>query len=117
MQDIRHRPTPRETYSIEPNDGDVDDSDEYLHKRRKTVSKAIAQESVSLKDTIRNMWIEAAKKEENDDEEDKDEKEEKKNGKTMTEKPMSNIEVNHKDESNGLDWTTVIKERSSHIYS
>ena len=86
------------------NDGDVDDSDEYLHKRRKTVSKAIAKESVSLKDTIRNMWIEAAKKQENDeyddeDEEDKDEKEVKKNGKTMTGKPMSNIEVNPKDES------------------
>ena len=83
------------------NDGDVDDSDEYLHKKRKAVSKAIAKESVSLKDTIRNMWIEAAKKEENDeyDDEDKDEKEVKKNGKTMTGKPMSNIEVNPKDES------------------
>ena len=80
------------------NDGDVDDSDEYLHKKRKAVSKAIAKESVSLKDTIRNMWIEAAKKEEND-EEDKDEKEVKKNGKTMTGKPMSDIEVNPKDES------------------
>ena len=27
------------------NDGDVDSSDEYLHKRRKTVSKAIAKEN------------------------------------------------------------------------
>ena len=82
------------------NDGDVDDSDEYLHKRRKTVSKAIAKESVSLKDTIRNMWIEAAKKENHDDEEDENEKKGKMlKGKTMTGKPMSDIEVNPKDES------------------
>jgi len=30
------------------NDGDVDDSDEYLHNRRKTVSKAVKKEEVEL---------------------------------------------------------------------
>jgi hypothetical protein len=30
------------------NDGDVDDSDEYLHNRRKTVSKAVKNEEVEL---------------------------------------------------------------------
>ena len=32
------------------NDGDVDDSDEYLHKKRQAISKAIKKESKSLKD-------------------------------------------------------------------
>ena len=32
------------------NDGDVDDSDKFLHKRRKAVSKAIAKEEVDLDD-------------------------------------------------------------------
>ena len=32
------------------NDGDVDDSDEYLHKRRQAVTKAVKKESKSLKD-------------------------------------------------------------------
>ena len=32
------------------NDGDVDDSDEYLHKKRQAISKAIKKESNSLKD-------------------------------------------------------------------
>ena len=32
------------------NDGDVDDSDKFLHKRRKAVSKAISKEEVDLDD-------------------------------------------------------------------
>ena len=32
------------------NDGDTDDSDEYLHKKRQAISKAIKKESTSLKD-------------------------------------------------------------------
>ena len=32
------------------NDGDVDDSDKFLHKRRKAVSKAVAKEEVDLDD-------------------------------------------------------------------
>ena len=36
------------------NDGDVDSSDEYLHKRRKAVSKAVSNESFTV-DDIRAM--------------------------------------------------------------
>ena len=32
------------------NDGDVDDSDEYLHKKRQAITKAVKKESKSLKD-------------------------------------------------------------------
>ena len=49
------------------NDGDVDDSDEFLHKRRKAVSKAMNSESLSLKETVIAMWQEAAKKSESQD--------------------------------------------------
>ena len=43
------------------NDGDTDDSDEFLHKKRKAISKAIdAKESFNLRDTIVNMWVEAS---------------------------------------------------------
>ena len=42
------------------NDGDTDDSDEFLHKKRKAISKAMKKESVSLRDTIVNMWAEAS---------------------------------------------------------
>ena len=43
------------------NDGDTDDSDEFLHKKRKAISKAIdAKESFNLRDTIVNMWTEAS---------------------------------------------------------
>lgn len=34
------------------NDGDVDDSDEYLHNRRKTIKKAMKKESVELDEGI-----------------------------------------------------------------
>ena len=34
------------------NDGDVDDSDKFLHKRRKAVSKAIAKEETELDDNV-----------------------------------------------------------------
>ena len=52
------------------NDGDVDDSDKFLHKRRKAVSKAMKNES--LKETVLNMWKEAAKKESQDFSQDAD---------------------------------------------
>ena len=47
------------------NDGDVDDSDKFLHKRRKAVSKAVKGESIeryhetkkgSLRDAVLQMW-------------------------------------------------------------
>jgi len=37
------------------NDGDVDDSDEYLHNRRKTVSKAVKKEEVELDEDDSNF--------------------------------------------------------------
>jgi len=37
------------------NDGDVDDSDEYLHNRRKTVSKAVKKEEVDLDEDASNF--------------------------------------------------------------
>ena len=43
------------------NDGDVDSSDKFLHKRRKAVSKAMQSESLSLKETVLDIWKEAAK--------------------------------------------------------
>jgi len=52
------------------NDGKVDSSDKFLHKRRKAVSKAMNNES--LKETVLAMWQEAAKKESQDMEQDKD---------------------------------------------
>ena len=39
------------------NDGDVDDSDRFLHKRRKAVSKAIAKEARQLKDPKKEMMV------------------------------------------------------------
>jgi hypothetical protein len=39
------------------NDGDTDSSDEYLHKRRKAVSKAIATEGRQLKDKKKEMMV------------------------------------------------------------
>ena len=53
------------------NDGDVDDSDKFLHKRRKAVSKAIKSESVqryhetkqgSIRESILKMWGEISEK-------------------------------------------------------
>ena len=62
------------------NDGDVDDSDKFLHKRRKAVSKAVKGESIeryhetkkgSLRDAVLQMWGE---KHTPDHEEEKNEK-------------------------------------------
>ena len=39
------------------NDGDTDSSDEYLHKRRKAVSKAVASEARQLKDKKKEMMV------------------------------------------------------------
>ena len=58
------------------NDGDVDDSDKFLHKRRKAVSKILAKgESVirNVAETVMQMWVDEAKKNESQDmEQDKD---------------------------------------------
>ena len=77
------------------NDGDVDDSDKFLHKRRKAVSKSMKEDTVA--DAVRAMWEAAAKKADAKTEEDDDEDEKKKTIKggdtTMTGKPMSKVEV------------------------
>lgn len=77
------------------NDGDVDDSDKFLHKRRKAISKSMKEDTVA--DAVLKMWQEAAKKADGKTEEDDDEDEKKKTIKggdtTMTGKPMSKIEV------------------------
>ena len=39
------------------NDGDVDASDKYLHKRRKAVSKAVSKEARQLKDPKKEMMV------------------------------------------------------------
>src|SRR5210317_1792872 len=84
------------------NDGDVDDSDEYLHKRRKAISKDVKEE-VSLAQLaaqhITDMWKESAygAKKKVDKKEEMDDNEDEGDGKTMTGKPMSKIEVNPKD--------------------
>ena len=76
------------------NDGDVDDSDKFLHKRRKAVSKSMKEDTVA--DAVRAMWEAAAKKADaKTEEEDEDEKPSKdsKGDTTMTGKPMSKVEV------------------------
>jgi len=100
------------------NDGDVDSTDKYLHKRRKAVSKAISKEHhekdadgnviphkvASLKETVIAMWQEAAKKSESQDMEqdkdgdgiDDDGKPKKSKDKTDTGKPMTPIETSPK---------------------
>ena len=86
------------------NDGDVDSSDKYLHKRRKAIGKAMKSES--LKETVIAMWQEAAKKSESQDMEqdkdgdgmDDDQKPEKTGAKKKTDtgKPMTPIETSTK---------------------
>ncbi len=86
------------------NDGDVDDSDKFLHKRRKAISKAMKSES--LKETVIAMWQEAAKKSESQDVlndkdgdgMDDDQKPEKTGAKKKTDtgKPMTTIDVSPK---------------------
>ena len=86
------------------NEGDVDDSDKFLHKRRKAISKAMKSES--LKETVIAMWQEAAKKSESQDMlndkdgdgMDDDQKPEKTGAKKKTDtgKPMTTIDVSPK---------------------
>ena len=86
------------------NDGDVDDSDKFLHKRRKAVSKAInsQKESIeryhetkrgSLRDTVLQMWGEGITEKKSLTKEKKDGI---KNNMTDTGKEMSTVEVDAK---------------------
>ena len=87
------------------NDGDVDDSDKFLHKRRKAVSKAInsQKESIeryhetkkgSLRDAVLQMWGENVKEEKKDL--TKEKKDGIKNSMTDTGKEMTKVEVDAK---------------------
>ena len=90
------------------NDGDVDDSDKFLHKRRKAISKAMKGESVvrNVAETVLAMWQEAAKKSESQDMlndkdgdgMDDDQKPEKSDAKKKTDtgKPMTPVETSPK---------------------
>ena len=88
------------------NDGDVDDSDRFLHKRRKAISKSMGESLMSVADSVRQMWDEFAKKSESQDVEqdkdgdgmDDDQKPEKSKAKKMTDtgKPVTPIETSPK---------------------
>lgn len=100
------------------NDGDVDSSDKFLHKRRKAISKAVKEQNQTLvqmaANEITKMWEKSAnvkvvsdddpryKDDENlkkkmKKEDDEDEEEPKNGKKTMTGKPMSKVETAPKD--------------------
>ena len=91
------------------NDGDVDDSDKFLHKRRKAISKAMKSESVirNVANTVMQMWVDEAKKktesqdvlnDKDGDGMDDDQKPEKAKAKKMTDtgKPVTPIETSPK---------------------
>ena len=86
------------------NDGDVDDSDKFLHKRRKAISKSMGESIISVAESVKAMWDEAAKKTEAQDMEqdkdgdgmDDDGKTKKSKEKTDSGKPMTPIETSVK---------------------
>ena len=117
------------------NDGDVDDSDKYLHKRRQAVSKAIKKENYevgtkarrdhtiettpgqskedfekqvevmhkkknSMREALAKMWGIEEKNNRNPFDKKEDKKYNKKEGKTLTGKPETKIEVEPKMEKN-----------------
>ena len=86
------------------NDGDVDDSDKFLHKRRKAVSKSMGESIMSVAESVKMMWDEAAKKTEAQDMEqdktgdgmDDDQKPKKTAKKTDSGKDMTPVETSPK---------------------
>ena len=87
------------------NDGDVDSSDKFLHKKRKAISKAmnkeeVQEETLAMKAAkhITSMWEDSAKAKEAKVKEEEEETPKKKESKTaMTGKPMAGVEVNPKE--------------------
>ena len=83
------------------NDGDVDSTDKYLHKRRKAISKAVKEQNETLvqkaANEITKMWEKSAKVKNEEEMDDEDEEEPKNGKKTMTGKPMSKVETSPKD--------------------
>jgi hypothetical protein len=86
------------------NDGDVDSTDKYLHKRRKAISKSMGESIMSVAESVKAMWDEAAKKTESQDMEndkdgdgmDDDQKAKKTKMKTDTGKNMTPVDVSPK---------------------
>ena len=88
------------------NDGDVDSTDKYLHKRRKAISKSMGESIMSVAESVKAMWDEAAKKTESQDMlndkdgdgMDDDQKPEKSDAKKKTDtgKPMTPVETSPK---------------------
>lgn len=85
------------------NDGDVDKSDEYLHNRRKTVSKAIAKENDDEEENDNGNGDDNGKDNDNGDEK----KKKKKNGDSNGEK--DDVEMNPKMEAAGYTDVAVMK--------
>ena len=83
------------------NDGDVDSTDKYLHKRRKAISKAVKEQNQTLvqmaANEITKMWEKSAKVKNEEEMDDEDDEEPKNGKKTMTGKPMSKVETAPKD--------------------
>jgi hypothetical protein len=89
------------------NDGDTDSSDKFLHKKRKAISKSMKEDVSNIADVITAMWGEAADKmdakkkqlmiDKKNGEKSDDEDAEENDGKTMTGKPMSKVEVSVKE--------------------
>ena len=87
------------------NDGDVDSSDKFLHKKRKAISKAmnkeeVQEETLAMKAAkhIASMWKDSAKAKEAKVKEEEEETPKKKESKAaMTGKPMAGVEVNPKE--------------------
>ena len=86
------------------NDGDVDSSDKFLHKRRKAISKSMGESIMSVAESVRQMWVDEAKKNEAQDMEqdkngdglDDDQKPKKSMKKTDSGKPMTPVETSPK---------------------
>ena len=87
------------------NDGDVDSSEKFLHKKRKAISKSmnkeeVQEETLAMKAAkhIASMWKDSAKAKEAKVKEEEEETPKKKESKTaMTGKPMAGVEVNPKE--------------------
>jgi len=88
------------------NDGDVDSSDKFLHKKRKAISKAMDKEKKEVKEEtlamkaakhIASMWEDSAKAKEAKVKEEEEEPKKKESKTAMTGKPMAGVEVNPKE--------------------
>ena len=88
------------------NDGDVDSSDKFLHKKRKAISKSMDKEKKEVKEEtlamkaakhIASMWEDSAKAKEAKVKEEDEEPKKKESKTAMTGKPMAGVEVNPKE--------------------